>query len=58
MKGAEAELEAGFNFTLDQVPSLGFDAGLAVYEFSALIGVDKGATYIRVEDGAVMVESG
>lgn len=58
VKGAAYELEAGFDFILDQVPSLGFDAGLAVYEFSAMIGVDDGATYISVEDGAVEVESG
>lgn len=58
MKEAEDELEAVFDFTLYQVPSLSFDAGVAVYEFSAMVGVDDGATYIRVEDGAVEVESG
>lgn len=58
VKGAEDELEAGFDFILEEVPSVGFDAGLAVFEFSAMIGVDDGATYIRVADGAVDVESG
>lgn len=58
VKGAEDGLEAGFDFILDGVPSPGFDAGLAVFKFSAMIGVDDGATYIRVEDGAVDVEDG
>lgn len=58
VKGVADELEAGSDFILDQVPSLGFDAGLAVYEFSAMVGVEDGATYISVEDGAVEVDSG
>lgn len=50
MKGAEDELDASFDFILDKVPSLGFDAGWAVCELSAMIGVEDGATYTRVED--------
>lgn len=58
MRGAEDELEAGFAFTLNEVPSLGFDAGLILLKFSAMIGIDDDAAYITVEDGAVEVESG
>lgn len=56
--GAEEELEAGFPALLEEVSSVGFDAGLAVFELSNMIGVGDGATYIRVEDEAVDVESG
>lgn len=56
VKRVEDELEAGFNFILDEVPSLGFDAGLAVFDVAAMIGVDDGATYIRVEDRAVRID--
>lgn len=55
---AEEELEAGFPALLEEVSSVGFDAGLAVFELSNMIDVGDGATYIRVEDKAVDVESG
>lgn len=58
VKGAEDELEASFGFILDEIPSLGFDAGLAVFELPTMIGVDDGSIYIREKDGAVDVESG
>lgn len=58
VKGAEDELEAGSDLILDEVPTLGLDVGLAVFELSTMMGFDDGATYIRVEDGAVEVESG
>lgn len=56
--GAEEELEAGFPALLEEVPSVGFDAGLAVFELSTMIGVGDGATYIRVVDETVDVERG
>lgn len=55
MAGAEDGFEAGFPALLEEVPSVGFDAGLAVFELSTMIG---GVTYNRVEDGAAEVESG
>lgn len=58
VEGAEDELEAGFPALVEEGPSVDFDVGLAVFELSTTIGVDDGATYIRVEDGAVDVESG
>lgn len=56
--GAEDDFEAGFSALLEEVPSVGFGAGLAVFELPTMIGIDDGTTYIRVEDGAVDVESG
>lgn len=58
VEGAEEELEAGLPALLEEVSSVGFDGGLAVFELSNMIGVGDGAPYIRVEDEALGVESG